>query len=245
MPMVCMILGIVCILYYAILAVYAGPAFNFGWFWIALGCVFILIAFMGRHPEQDTVVLMRRILLAIVVAGIILLGIASIFVIKGMTAPDPERLDYAIVLGAQVRGRNPSRALLKRLKKAVEIAEKYPQATLILSGGQGNGEDISEAQCMRDYLLENGVDESRLVLEDKSTTTKENLIFSDKLTECSKKDCGIISNDFHICRALLIADKVGYEKPHGLPGEGDPIIELHYIVREATALIVGKLRRAF
>ncbi len=245
MSIVYMIVGIACILYYVILAIYAGPAFNFGWFWIALGGAFVVIGLMGRYPDMPAVVWARRILLVIVLAGILLLGITSIFVVKGMVEPEPERIDYAVILGAQVRGSNPSRALLKRLKKAMEVAEKYPQVTLILSGGQGSGEDISEAQCMYDYLTQNGVDESRLVLEDKSTTTRENLIFSDKLTGCSKKDCGIISNDFHICRALLIADKVGYEKPCGLPGEGDPIIELHYIVREATALIIGKLRRQF
>ncbi len=245
MTIVYMVIGIVCILYYAILAVYAGRAFNFGWFWIALGAAFLLIAFLSRNLGSTAVVWFRRILLLAVVAGIILLAIASIFVIKGMTAPLPEKMDYAVVLGAQVRGDKPSRALLKRLAKAQEIAEQYPQTTLILSGGQGNGEYISEAQCMHDYLTEHGVSEDRLVLEDQSTTTQENLIYSDRLTGCSKKDCGIISNDFHICRALLIAQKVGYEKPHGIPGEGDPIIELHYIVREATALIIGKLRRSF
>ncbi len=240
-----MIIGIACILYYVILAIYAGPAFNFGWFWIALGGAFLLIAYMGRYQDHTTAVWVRRILLVIVVAGIILLGIASAFVIKGMVAPEPKKLDYVVVLGAQVRGRNPSRALRRRLNKAAEIAEKYPDTIFILSGGQGKGEKISEAQCMYNYLTENGIEDSRLILEDKSTTTRENLIFSDRLTGCSKKDCGIISNDFHICRALLIADKVGYEKPHGIPGEGDALMEVHYIVREATALIIGKLRRAF
>ncbi len=237
-----MILGIICILYYVVLAVYAGPAFDFGWFWIALGCIFLLISYLGRYSGTVVLLWIRRGLLAIVAAGILLICIIGCFVVKGMTTQYTGDLDYVVVLGAQVKGRNPSRALVKRLKKALETAKEHPDTAFILSGGQGSGEDISEARCMYDYLTANGVDQDRLILEDKSTTTQENLIFSDRLTGCSKLDCGIISNDFHISRALLIAKKAGYEKPHGIAAEGDPIIELHYIVRETVALLYAKLR---
>ncbi len=244
MTITCVILGIACILYYVILAVYAGPAFNFGWFWIALGAAFLLIAYLGRFPNSAALTWTRRILLIIVAAGIVLLVVLGSFVIKGMTTQEPESLDYVIVLGTQVKGSTPSRALRRRMVKAIDAAQTYPQAALILSGGKGKGENISEAECMREYLTENGVDEGRIILEDQSTTTQENLIFSDRLTGCSKKSCGIISNDFHICRALLLARKLGYQDAYGLPGQGDSLMELHYIVRESVGIFVGKLSGA-
>ena len=114
----------------------------------------------------------------------------------------------------------------------------------ILSGGQGDDEEISEAVCMRNYLTAAGVEEDRLILEDRSTSTRENLLFSDQLTGCGSARCGIISNDFHICRVLKLARQAGYRDCYGIPAEGDPVMELHYIVRESVALFMMVLQRS-
>ena len=81
----------------------------------------------------------------------------------------------------------------------------------------------------------------RLVLEEKSTNTKENLKFSDALTGCSQKNTGILSNNFHVYRAVKIAEKAGYEHPYGIAAPSDPIMQVHYVVREAAALIKAKI----
>ena len=245
MTTVCTILGAACILYYLLLALRAGWMVNFGWFWILAGAGFLLAALLRRFPERTAAVWASRVILAGLVAVFVLIGILSVVVISGMNPAEPDRLDYVIVLGAQVRGKAPSLALQQRITKAAQAAQQYPDATLILSGGQGSGEEISEAQCMWNGLTAAGVDEKRLVLEDRSTTTRENLLYADQLCDCRKKRCGIVSNDFHIYRALKIARKAGYEDVYGLAGESEILMKPHYIVREAAALLKGKLQGAF
>ena len=239
MMIVCTILGTACILYYLCIALYAGPAFNFGWFWLMTGAAFLLAAFLRRYPDKSGAVWAFRILLALLAAGFVVIGIMSTFVLRGMNARAPQDIPCAIVLGAQVRGTVPSRALTRRLEAALALPG---QPKLILSGGQGDGEQIPEAQCMKDYLTEHGVDEDRLLLEDKSANTRENLLFSDRLYGCAEKPCAIVTNDFHIYRALQIARKAGYQEVYGVAAEGDPLMEVHYVVREAVALLAEKLR---
>ena len=245
MTIACTVLGAACILYYVLLAVRAGWMVNFGWFWILAGTGFLLAAFLRRFPDRVPAVWAFRLIIAALAVVFLVIGVLSAFVISGMNPPAPDRLDYVIVLGAQVRGKKPSLALSQRIKKAEETARDDPEAILILSGGQGSGEMISEAQCMRDELVKAGIDEKRLILEDRSTTTRENLLFSDALTGCSRKRCGILSNDFHIYRALRIARKAGYEDPRGIAGESEILMKPHYIVREAVALLYGKLRGSY
>ena len=72
--------------------------------------------------------------------------------------------------------------------------------------------------------------------------TRENLLFSDRLTGCSKKSTALISNDFHIYRALKIARSVGYEDVHGIAAASEPLMKPHYVVREAAALTAITLR---
>ncbi|MDD7350525.1 MAG: YdcF family protein, partial [Clostridiales bacterium] len=170
-------------------------------------------------------------------AGGILFAVICAGVIRGMFCSGSEDLDYVVVLGAQVRGVTPSRALKKRLDKALEYAGENENTIFILSGGQGSGEDISEAECMRRYLTEHGISEDRLVLEDRSATTRENLEFSDRLTGCGKAETGILSNNFHIFRAVRLAEKQGYQHAEGIAAPSDPIMQVHYVIREVFALV--------
>ena len=167
----------------------------------------------------------------------------SALVISGMSAKGSSQLDYVVVLGAQVKGRVPSRALKKRLDTALEYAQRNTDTILILSGGQGQGEDISEARCMQEFLMERGIGEDRLILEDQSVNTRENLLFSSRLTGCEKQRTGILSNNFHVYRALKLAEELGYEKAEGIATPSDMVMQVHYVVREAFALVKEVLRR--
>ena len=244
MDMITLIAGAACLLYYVVIAVYAGLDVNFGWFWIGLGCAFIIVHFAEKSRNR-IFHLGGQLLLAAVILGLLILSVQCVHVISGMKQEEASNVEYAIVLGAEVKGTRPSRSLLMRLEKAAEYALENPDVTCILSGGQGNGEDISEAQCMYNYLTEKGIPNERLIMEDRSSTTRENLLFSDELTGCADKRCGIISNSFHICRALLYAKKAGYKDPAGIPAHSDPILQVHLVMREAVALTVGKLRGIF
>ena len=237
MTVFCTVLGTICVLYYVLLVIRAGIMVNFGWFWLVAGAGFLLAALLRRCGQRPAAVWSGRLILAGLAAVFILIGIFSIQVISGMNPSTTDNLEYVIVLGAQVRGKEPSLALAQRIDKALETVHKDPDLTLILSGGQGRGEEISEAQCMWNELTKAGVDENRLILEDKSTSTRENLVFSDRLSGCAKKRCGILSNDFHLYRALKLARKLGYEDVYGIAGESEVLMKPHYIVREAAALM--------
>ena len=275
MTILCGGMGAACILYYIFLVLHAGIFVNFGWFWAVTGGAFLLAAFLHSIPDRPGALWASRILIAALAGLILLLGILCVVIVGDIHSTVPDNLEYAVVLGAQVRKTVPSRALLQRIEAAREAAGENPELVLILSGGQGPGEEISEARCMwnqltgngndvdrltgkgidedrltengndEDRLTENGIDESRLILEEKSTTTQENLRFSNQLTHCSERPCAIISNDFHLHRALKIARKEGYRDVCGISAGSELLMKPHYFVREAVALLYGKLRGTF
>ena len=88
------------------------------------------------------------------------------------------RLEYIIVLGAHVEGTRLTLALLERTRRALQYLQENPETKAVLSGGKGTGEAITEAQAMYHYLTEHGIKGERLILEERSTSTAENLKFS-------------------------------------------------------------------
>ena len=92
--------------------------------------------------------------------------------------------EYAIILGAKVNGEVPSLSLRYRLDAALRYADEYPHVKFILSGGQGPGEHITEAEAMKRFLLDHGIKEERLLLEQQSTSTYENILFSKRDNAC-------------------------------------------------------------
>ena len=85
-------------------------------------------------------------------------------IISGMGEKPQGKLDYMIVLGAQVHGDQPSRALTLRLEEATKVWKECGEPSILLSGGKGDGENISEAECMHRVLLEKGIPEEKMVL---------------------------------------------------------------------------------
>lgn len=145
------------------------------------------------------------VLLAAVVTGI-WIGV------KGSGAGDPQN-DYVIVLGAGVNGTQPSLSLQERLWATQTYLETYPGSVAILSGGQGDNEDITEARCMYDWLTARGIDPARLRMEDQATSTEENLRFSLDLIEAETGNrpdtVAVISAGYHLGRASLLAKNEG------------------------------------
>lgn len=152
-----------------------------------------------------------------------------------------DNLDYIIVLGAHVDGIRLSKALLERTRRALEYLEKNPETKAVLSGGQGTGEKISEAQAMADYLKEHGIAEERLILENKSTNTNENLQFSlDKIGDLDVS-IGIVTNNFHVFRGVAIGKKCGCRDIYPIPSRYRSWRLLIYIPREILAIIKDKI----
>lgn len=119
------------------------------------------------------------------------------------------KLDYIIVLGAGIKGEQVTPLLASRIDQGIEILKKNPKALLIMSGGQGKGEDIPEGEAMARYAINKGIDESKIIIEDKSTNTKENLLFSSKLMTKESPRVGLVTTSYHVFRALILAKDLG------------------------------------
>ncbi|MFJ7934653.1 YdcF family protein [Sporosarcina sp. NPDC096371] len=144
--------------------------------------------------------------------------------------------DYAIVLGAKVKKDSPSLTLRYRLDAALAYANENPHVTLILSGGQGPDEPMSEAEAMRQFLTENGIEEGRLLLESASTSTYENLLFSKELLPPDVDAITIITSDFHLARAQKIAGSLDL-KSDVVAAKTPKVVEAKSNFRERIALV--------
>lgn len=142
-----------------------------------------------------------------------------------------------VVLGCQVKGDKPSLMLSERLDAAKEYLSENPNVCCIVSGGRGEDEMISEAECMYNYLTAAGIDKERIYLEDRSTSTYENLMFSAEIIgeEQLSKKIGIVTNEFHEYRAGKIAKKQGLES-FAVPAKTLFILRPTFCVREVFAL---------
>lgn len=119
------------------------------------------------------------------------------------------KLDYIIVLGAGIKGEQVPPLLASRIDQGIEILKKNPKALFIMSGGQGKGEDIPEGEAMARYAINKGIDESKIIIENKSTNTKENLLFSSKLMIKESPRVGLVTTSYHVFRALILAKDLG------------------------------------
>lgn len=166
--------------------------------------------------------------------------VTECFIISGAKgAKEPEH-QYVLVLGAGVNGTVPSRSLAQRLRAAYDYLVKYPDAIAIVSGGQGPGEDMTEALCMYNWLTEKGIDGSRVWMEDKAASTEENLDFSlaliEEKTGVRPESLAILSSEYHLYRAGLLAEERGIEML-GVPAKTRPFpLRWHYYFREMFAL---------
>lgn len=176
---------------------------------------------------------------------LILLGFISFiiiegFIIKSALQRDTKNADYIVILGAGLHGDVPSLTLLQRLRRGVELAELQPETKIVVSGGQGPGETVTEASAMKKYLVNNGVNADRIIMEEKSTSTLENLVFTKNvIRQTDEREAlaiTIITSDFHMFRSKHLAEKVGF-KAYGYPSETYYYLVPAYYVREYLAVI--------
>lgn len=149
------------------------------------------------------------LLLLFILYALLILTLIIYFALK-----KPNKSDILIVLGCQVKGNQPSKSLKRRLDSAYSFLEKNENIYCIVSGGKGSDELISEAECMYQYLLKKGISPNRIIKEDKSKNTSENLInsFSIIKAQFPTSNDAIIATDFyHHLRANIIAKKHSFK----------------------------------
>lgn len=233
-----LIAGAVFLIYY-IVTLIAGGFSKFPLIWFGMGCVCTGLYFwirhlhaVGRHVPFGVVWLC---LCLIVMALLCVCAVELKIIFVGKQAPKPGA-DYVIILGAQVKGDRPSKALLRRIMAARDYLIANPDAKAILSGGQGPDEAISEAECMRRVLAEHGIREERLIIEDKSVNTLENLRFS--LEKAGKAHRFVIATcDFHQLRAQAVARHFGVKEVSGIGCGSGHMLKVNDYFREFFALL--------
>ena len=218
------------------------PSFRFtGWILVGVSCVialFLLIRLLrSKHPRLAKVCF--GLLCIGLSMGLVAAVITGIPIAKAATAV-PQPCEYVIVLGAGINGSTPSLSLRDRLDAAYEYLTAHPDAICIVSGGQGPGEDLTEALCMYLDLTEKGITPERIWMEDKSTSTRENIAFSLALIEEKTGQrplkAGVLSSEYHMYRAKLVAREQGLNAIE-IPAKTSWVsLRINYFLREIVAV---------
>ncbi len=203
---------------------------------IAAYCV---LALLGRKNPEFTHIL-RSIFTTLVIVGSIIVTVTGGFIFHAGLGTPGAQCDYIVVLGAQVRDSGPSATLWERISKAYEYLTAHPGTIAIVSGGQGADEPMTEAQSMFDALVSMGIDPDRVWMEDRATSTWENLKFSldiiEEKTGIRPDTIGVVSNEFHLFRTSMQARDNGVEII-GIPAKTGSFDRwLHYFIREIAGV---------
>lgn len=224
--------GIICLLYYIVICLYTRKLNStFALFWPIFGSIHIFLGLLSLKGRQSVLLWTAVILLWVPFLAV------EVRVCAAMRKRPETGLPYIIVLGAQVRGKKITNSLMRRLETALHYVKENPETRVIVSGGQGKGEDISEAFAMAEYLCRCGIDKNRIILEDTSRSTWENLKNSSKMIEDLNRPVGIVTNNFHMYRALQLGRRAGFNNIQGIAATSNPVLQLNYLVREFFAII--------
>ncbi|MDA8229590.1 MAG: YdcF family protein [Desulfitobacterium hafniense] len=181
-----------------------------------------------------------------VAISMFLMGLISFLLVEGAiiknAQPDPfVEVDYLIILGAGLNGEQLSWTLWERMQKGLEYLEEHPRAKVILSGGQGFGEKISEAEGMRRFLVDHGIANERILKEEQSTSTMENFRFSKEILAQqpsfqNTSRIAVITSDFHLFRSKILARRNGII-PVGIPSQTPWYLVPNLYLREYFAVV--------
>lgn len=182
-----------------------------------------------------------RILLVLIILGSVwLTGSVGIIGLYGSFDASLLNQEYAVILGAQCHGDQPSRTLRERLDVGLKFIAENPGVPVILSGGQGGDEIMPESQVMYRYLEAHGADMTNVYQENRSRNTRENLQFSGDLAESMGLDRSkvtIITSEFHLARAEYIAESLGMAAG-GIGAKTEALFfRLNYYVRESFSFV--------
>ncbi len=228
----CIAAALLCFLYcLLVFCIRSGSRFYLVWglggfFFLSLAAI-LHFDLWGQFP-----LLLRRVMAGLLLAGILAFVVAEccIFVhYRDQGRPD---LDYIIVLGAQMKPGGPSAVLKFRLDAACDYLTANEDTLCVVSGGQGANEPCTEAEGMRDYLVERGIAPERILMEDQSTDTSENIAYSAALIGGTDKDVGIVTNNFHVFRGVMLARHAGFEDACGISARSNIYFQPNNLLRE-------------
>lgn len=233
------IIGVGSILYYFLILTYTRRwNSTFSWFWVLCGSVHLTVCVL--YP---LLCVQMRLLIggSLAVCWMIALVVGA-EIVCAMNRKDIGEVEYLIVLGAQVRGTQITNSLMRRLDCAYSYLVKHPGTEVIVSGGRGKGEAVTEAKAMAENLAQRGINVDCIFQEDQSTSTLENLRYSMEYIGNQDASAAVVTNDFHLYRALLLGKHVGYRNLTGIAASSNPVLFLNYLVREMIAVSLTRVR---
>ena len=212
---------------------------KFAAFPAALGLFLLLLGLCGSLPPRAGT-LVRRVLWVLAALAVALFGVLEVAIVTGDRTELLGEPDVVVVLGAQVHPWGPSVLLQDRLDTAYDYLTEHPLLPVIVTGGQGPDEHATEASVMRDYLVQRGLDPSRIWLEEEAHNTNENLIYTRALLE--GKDLGgthllVVSNGFHLTRVRMLAQRQGLDISTLAAPSSHQASKIQSYLREAPALV--------
>lgn len=185
-----------------------------------------------------------KVVMILFITSFILLESAIIInMYKTQDVNSTNSMSTMIVLGAKVNKDGVSKTLKQRLDKAIEYYNENKHINIIVSGGQGEDEVMTEGWAMKNYLVKNGVDEDNIILENKATTTLENIMFSKEIMEDLNLEnkALIVTSDYHLFRSRFIASILGVEN-EGLCSISSLSSRVYYMIREYPTSVIDLYR---
>ena len=234
-----LLLALLSLGYYAVCVIYAWAGVSWLWLWLLLAgfcAARATMLFLEATSRINPPRIFRIIYGIFAAAAVAIFAIVEINIISAMNTQPKDGLDNIIILGCAVRGDDPTTPLILRINTAYDYLVRNPDTVAIASGGQGAGESISEAECIKSRLVDMGIDDERIITEDSSADTNENLANSFAIIG-DGSETGIVTNGFHIYRSLLTARLLGHDNVSGIPAQTLMPLGIHYVVREFFGVI--------
>ncbi|WP_010237835.1 YdcF family protein [Clostridium arbusti] len=238
------ILGLLNILYFIVCFLVFKMIVNFSTFFLALGIIFVLlgvlkIKYVKKYKNKIIKNLINIIntFIFLLIIMFILMGTCIAYSAIKYTDQKP---DYIMILGAGIRGKNMLLIQRQRTDRALEFIKGNPNIKIIASGGQGPGEDISEAEAMREYLIKHGVKDENIIKEEKSRNTMENMKYTrsllNNIDDRPNLKIAVVTSNFHVFRAKFLAERAGINA-EGISAPVNKLLLPNFSVRECFAII--------
>ena len=224
------LIGILFILYTVALGLGAHGSMFFV-IWGILGAAAIAVGILklkGFSLPRTPLIIIRVIVAALLILFIFVEGLILSYFGRNTDKP----VDYIIVAGAQVYANSPSPVLKYRLDKALEYLNSYPDTICIVTGGKGSNELRPEAEIMAEYLIARGISSDRIITENRSTNTTENMKNAAVLFDASNSTAAIVTNNFHLFRSVMIARKQGITDAGGISADSTLLFLPNNLLRE-------------
>ncbi len=203
-----------------------------------LGAPLLLLGLFWPWMDAGFWLFLRRAILVCYGLGCLFLLFLGSLMLRAIDRGEHGDYDALIVLGAAVHGDRVTWVLSNRLDTAYDYSIEHPKTVLVVSGGQGDGESVTEASAMAGYLTRRGLDAGRILLEDRAESTAENFAFSKAIideTLGSDASIGFVTTRFHVFRAGAVARKGGIAA-RGLGAPDVWYIALNNFLRECVGI---------